>query len=117
MIDFSNEKDYVTFNAGETIFSEGDLGNIMYGVIMGEVELLAGSKYLATVKENEIFGEMVLLDSCQRSATAIAVTDVTLAKVTKESFLEHITEDPSFALKVMATLAGRLRVESKMRSL
>ena len=117
MIDFSNEKDYVTYEAGDTIFLEGDVGEVMYGVTMGEVELLAGTRHLTIVKENEIFGEMVLLDSRQRSATAIAITDVTLAKVTKERFLEHITEDPNFALKVMTTLAGRLRVESKMRDL
>ena len=117
MIDFRDEKDFVTFSAGDTIFSEGDLGNIMYGVVSGEVELLAGRKYLATVRENEIFGEMVLIDSRQRSATAVAVSDVVLAQVTKEIFLGYIGENPKFALKVMSTLAGRLRVESKMRSL
>ncbi len=117
MIDFNDEKDFVTYKDGEVIFREGELGSVMYGVVTGEVELRAGSKYLSTVQENEIFGEMVLLDSRERSATAVAVGDTTLAKVSKERFLECIKHDPSFALKVMGTLAGRLRVESKMRSL
>lgn len=116
MIDFQNEKDFVAYKEGDVIFSEGDLGSIMFGIVTGEVELRAGTKYLATVTENELFGEMVLLDSRERSATAVAVEDTTLAKITKERFLEYIAEDPSFALKVMGTLAGRLRVESKMRS-
>lgn len=116
MIDFQNEKDFVAYKEGDVIFSEGDLGSVMYGIVNGEVELRAGTKYLATVTENEIFGEMVLIDSRERSATAVAMTSTTLAKVTKERFLEYIVEDPSFALKVMGTLAGRLRVESKMRS-
>ena len=117
MIEFQDEKDFVTYKADEIIFNQGELGSVMYGVVKGEVELRAGTKYLSTVQENEIFGEMVLLDSRERSATAVAVKDTTLAKVSKERFLECIKEDPSFALKVMGTLAGRLRVESKMRSL
>lgn len=116
MIDFQDEKHFVTFKANEVIFNEGDLGSVMYIVVSGEVELRAGTKYLSTVKENEIFGEMVLLDSRERSATAVAIVDTTLAQVTKERFLDCLKEDPSFALKVMGTLAGRLRVESKMRS-
>lgn len=116
MIDFQDEKDFVNYKANDVIFSEGELGRVMYGVVKGEVELRAGTKYLSTVGENEIFGEMVLLDNRERSATAVAMRDTTLAKVTKDRFLECIKEDPSFALKVMGTLAARLRVESKMRS-
>lgn len=115
MIDFQNEKDFASYKTGDIVFDEGDLGSVMYGVVSGEVELRAGGKYLASVRENELFGEMVLLDSRQRSATAVAVRDTTLAKITKERFLEYVAKDPSFALKVMGTLAGRLRVESKMR--
>jgi CRP/FNR family transcriptional regulator, cyclic AMP receptor protein len=117
MIDFQNERDFASYRAGDVVFSEGDIGNIMYGVVTGEVELRAGGKYLASVRENELFGEMVLLDSKERSATALAVKDTLLAKITKERFLEYVAHDPSFALRVMATLAGRLRVESKMRTL
>lgn len=117
MIDFQNEKDFISYKTGDIVFDEGDLGSVMYGVVEGEVELRTGGKYLASVRENELFGEMVLLDSRQRSATAVAVRDTTLAKITKERFLEYVGKDPSFALKVMGTLAGRLRVESKMRGL
>lgn len=117
MIDFQNEKDFVAFRPGDIIFSEGDLGSAMYGVVKGEVELRASGKYLSSVRENELFGEMVLLDNRERSATAVAVTTTTLAKITKDRFLEYVARDPSFALRVMATLAGRLRVESKMRNL
>jgi CRP/FNR family cyclic AMP-dependent transcriptional regulator len=116
MIDFQNEKNFVAYKEGDVIFSEGDLGSIMFGIVTGEVELCADTKYLATVTENELFGEMALLDSRERSAIAVAAEDTTLARITKERFLEYIAEDPNFALKVMGTLAGRLRVESKMRS-
>lgn len=117
MINFQNERDFVAYKTGDVIFTEDELGSVMYGVMSGEVELRAGGKYITSIPENELFGEMVLLDSRQRSATAVAITDTTLAKITKERFLEYVSQDPSFALKVMATLASRLRVESKMRSL
>jgi len=89
----------------------------MFGLISGEVELRVNGRYLATIMDNEIFGEMALLDSTDRSASEIAVKPSTLAVITKERFLEMVKENPDFALAVMSTLASRLRVELKLHSI
>lgn len=117
MIDFSVEKDFLSFKKGEEIFTEGEEGEVMYGVINGEIELRANGRYLATILENEIFGEMALLDKGPRSATAVAVRNATVAVIDKERFLQMIKENPDFALQVMSTLAQRLRVELKLHTL
>ena len=54
---------------------------------------------------------MSLIEAAPRSATAIAETDVTLAAVPESAFLFCVGETPDFALKVMRTLARRLRAE------
>ena len=56
---------------------------------------------------------MALIDSRTRSATAVAVTDVTLVPVTEKQFLFLVGHTPFFALKVMRVMAGRLRATNK----
>ncbi len=117
MIDFSLEKEFTSYKKGDQIFTEGDDGDVMFGMVSGEVELRVNGRYLATIMENEIFGEMALLDMAQRSATAIAVKPSTVAVTSKECFLGLVKANPDFALEVMSTLAQRLRVELKLHSI
>jgi CRP/FNR family transcriptional regulator, cyclic AMP receptor protein len=99
--------------AGETIFNEGDIATELYIIHSGRVGIYLGNRLLDTLETNEIFGEMALIDSAPRSATAIATTDVTLTPVSKKQFLALISRTPSFALDVMAVLAQRLRAANR----
>jgi CRP/FNR family cyclic AMP-dependent transcriptional regulator len=117
MIDFSKEKDFSSYKKGDQVFSEGDDGDVMYGLVSGEVELRVNGRYLATIMENEIFGEMALMDNSERSASAIAIKPSTVAVISKDRFLEMVKANPDFALEVMSTLAQRLRVELKLHSI
>ena len=55
---------------GVTIFEKGAHGNCMYFIYSGTVSIHDGAHQLATLSENEIFGELSLLDSETRSASA-----------------------------------------------
>jgi CRP-like cAMP-binding protein len=101
-----------SFKQGETIFREGDSATELFVVESGQVEISSGGRVLATIGENGIFGEMVLIDKQPRSATASAATDVTLVPVTEKQFLYMVSETPHFALNVMRALAGRLRAKN-----
>lgn len=105
-----NEKDVRTFAAGETIFSKGDPGDVMYAVIEGEVDIVAPpDRLLETVPSGGIFGEMALLEHCVRSASAVARTDGRLAAISTDRFNFLVQMTPNFALDVMRTMAERLR--------
>jgi CRP-like cAMP-binding protein len=106
---FRNEIDTKTFQAGETIFEQGDPAEFMYGVVEGEVEIKLGNHVLSTLGPDEVFGEMALVDQTPRSATAVAQTDCKLAIIDHRRFLFLVQETPTFALQVMSTLADRLR--------
>ena len=100
-----------SFKTGETIFKEGDPASELYCIQSGRVGIYLADRLLHTVDANGIFGQMSLIEAAPRSATAIAETDVTLAAVPESAFLFCVGETPDFALKVMRTLARRLRAE------
>ena len=66
-----------SFAKGDTIFREGDQADEFFVVVRGEVEIRSGNRRFETVGQNGIFGEMAMIDESARSATAVALTDVT----------------------------------------
>lgn len=106
--DFARDPSRV-YKAGETVFTEGDDGYVMYVVLEGAVKLSVTGRSVEKVGKGGVFGEMALIDSAPRSATAVAVTDSTLVSVTAERFKTLVQETPGFALEIMRIMASRLR--------
>ncbi len=98
---------------GKTIFREGDRGDEFFIVVRGQVEIRSGERHFETLGPDGIFGEMALIDDSPRSATAVALTDVTLAPIKENQFLFLVQNAPFFALSVMRVLARRLRRQNK----
>jgi CRP/FNR family transcriptional regulator, cyclic AMP receptor protein len=97
------------FASGDTIFSEGDHADEFFVVVRGKVEIRNRSRSLEVLGPKGIFGEMALIDDSPRSATVVALTDVTVAPIKEAQFLFLVKHMPMFALKVMRVLAKRLR--------
>jgi CRP/FNR family cyclic AMP-dependent transcriptional regulator len=115
-IDFFHDVESVrTVAAGETIFEEGDPGDVMYGVQEGTVDILFDGQVIETVGPGGIFGEMALIDREPRCATVVAKTDCRLAAVDESNFLFKTQHNPIFALFVMQVIARRLRRETRIR--
>jgi CRP/FNR family cyclic AMP-dependent transcriptional regulator len=100
------------FKAGEVIFKEGDAATEFFVIQRGKVEIRLGSRLLGTLSDHDIFGEMALIETAPRSATAIAATDVKLVPVGEKQFLFLVSRTPYFALKIMRVLARRLRAQN-----
>jgi CRP/FNR family transcriptional regulator, cyclic AMP receptor protein len=80
-----------TFKAGETIFHAGDPATELYVIQQGRVGIQAGNRLLDTLEGKTIFGEMALVDGAPRSATAVAMTDVTVFQFRRNSFCFSLT--------------------------
>ena len=104
-----NNEDTTTVEPGAVIFREGDPGDVMYAVVEGEVDLDVHGTVVETVGEGGILGELALIDTEPRSATAIARTQVRIAAVDQNRFMFLVHEHPRFALQVMRVMAERLR--------
>jgi len=98
---------------GDLVIEEGAPGDSLYVVLSGELEITKrdGDReiVLASRKAGEAVGEMSLLESTPRSASARAVQPSELLEVSPESFRKVLESSPSTAMTVLRTVAGRLR--------
>lgn len=95
---------------GETIFKEGETGEVMYGLLTGEVDLVVKDKVVETIHAGDVFGEGALVQpSGVRASTAVARTDCSLVYLNQERFLFAIQNTPMFAIEVMRSFSDRLR--------
>jgi hypothetical protein len=99
----------VSYEPGEVICSEGQMGDELYLVIGGRVDVTRGDKTLASLGPGEAFGEMAVLDAEPRSATVTAATDTTVLLIGSEEFYEILHEQVEIAEGVIRMLSARLR--------
>ncbi len=99
----------VTYEDGESIFEEGQLGDALFLVVSGEVRVHRGTREFARLGVGECFGEMAILDSAPRSATVSALDDVDCLKIEREDFYDILGEKPEIAQGVIRVLTARLR--------
>jgi CRP/FNR family transcriptional regulator len=109
------------YQDGEVIIQQGELGNNMFVIQEGQVEVFqereGRSVQLAVLKEGDFFGEMALFDKEVRSATVLASGEVRVLTIDKKTFLRRIHEDPSLAFRIVETLSTRLRELNERYSL
>jgi ATP-binding cassette subfamily B protein len=92
--------DLERFSAGEVIITEGDIGDKLYLIHKGQVqvlgsELAGGQRLLAVLREGDYFGEMALLYDMPRSATIRAITPVRLYSLSKQDFNQLLAPIPA----------------------
>ena len=103
-----------SFRKSDVIFDEGSTGLEMYIIYSGKVRLSTKEPgrelTLATIGPGEFFGEMAVIDSAFRTATAVADEDDTrLVVLDQKKFREVVCEQPAFAMTIMQHLCRRLR--------
>ncbi len=107
---FNTSKEIQIYRAGETIFEIGETGEVMYGIIEGEVNMMLKGDVFETIKAGDVFGEGALVQNPPvRATTAVAKTDCRLAAVDKVHFQFLVQETPLFALEVIRSMSTRLR--------
>jgi len=110
-------KNTTSYKAGTVIFFEGDLGNEMYIIKSGRVEIIKemgeGELVLANLVENEFFGEMALFGDSKRTATVRAVDDSELLVVSKNMLDAQFKKIPEWLVAMTNTIAQRILTTGK----
>ncbi len=102
------------YHKNEVIFREGDSGSQMYVISSGQVDIFklidGEEKFLKSLGEGELFGEMALIDNLPRSASVVAAQDNThLLEIDHALFVYLVGQQPAFALIVLKAMSHRLR--------
>lgn len=100
--------------AGHAIFRDGDPGDSLYVVRSGTVEISVKTStgerlLLETAGPGDFFGELSLLDSGPRTATAEAANDVEMLVLDREGLEAFLRLKPAAAMDLVAATARRLR--------
>jgi len=95
--------------ADTPIFKEGELGNCMYIIFHGAVKIHRDEQALAEFHEKDFFGELSLLDTEARSASATTIEDSFLLKIDQEPFYDLMESRPEVVKGVMKILCQRIR--------
>lgn len=111
-----NEKEVVReqYKAGEYIFFEGDIDYHFYIVESGQVQIFTKDKVgkridIVTVNKSESFGEFAFLERKPRSASAQALTEAVVIRISEKGYEQLLSELPTWANAMLQSFAGRIR--------
>ena len=101
------------YSDGELVIRQGEVGDCMYVVQSGEVEVFKvqgdSEMHLGTMGEGDFFGEMALLDRDVRSASVRSIGETRILKIDKRTFLSQVHADPAMALRIVQKMSQRIR--------
>lgn len=112
-----------TYKPGDFVFFEGDIENHFYIVESGVVNIFTKDNMgkripIVDIVDGESFGEFALISNSPRSASAQAVTDVVLVKVSEEGFKQLMSDLPTWAECMLKSFVDRLQnMTEKIREL
>ncbi len=110
----ANVIDELKVAKGHTLFQAGDPGDSLFIVVTGEIELFikdtVGQKIvLHAAQPGDMFGELAMLDSGPRTATAVALIDSEVLVLDRDDLTLLFQRKPETALHMLASLTGLTR--------
>ena len=111
LLAFTSE--HLEFDAGDTLFRQGDAGDAAYILLDGNADILvdvAGGQTIrvASLGQNDFVGEIAILCDVPRTATVVARSRLVTMRISKDGFFNLVTQFPQIGIEVMHELAARL---------
>jgi CRP/FNR family cyclic AMP-dependent transcriptional regulator len=102
----------LTFEDNDIIFHVGDAADCAFVIMEGAVDILTdtenGPIVELTLQQNQLFGELALLNGVPRNATLRAQGKIKIMKITADMFLTLLTENSAMALDVIRQISNKL---------
>lgn len=99
----------IAMEKDQHIFLKGDTGDSMYIIHSGSVRVHDGGHTLAVLGENDVFGELSLLDAETRSASVSCAADGLLLRISQDPFYEILGENTEVLKGILKTICRRIR--------
>ena len=101
--------DEVSLETGEVLFEAGEVGDSLFVIVSGEVDIVRGGQVIARLGEGECVGEMAALDWEPRSATVRASAATHLVRLERNDLMDLLTDYPELVRSLARVLVERLR--------
>ncbi len=102
----------VAFEDGDIVFNSGDSADFAYVIMEGAVDIITETKtgpiVADTLRQNQLIGELGLLNNATRNATLITNGELRVMKITGEMFFRILRENSDVALDVIRMLSDKL---------
>ena len=108
----------ISMQPGELVFEEDSLGDALYVILDGELEVTkrqgGQDVVLAVRREGEFIGEMSLFEQAPRSASVRTLRESRLLVISQAAFETLLSCSPSAHLTILHTVTSRLRSTESM---
>jgi CRP/FNR family transcriptional regulator, cyclic AMP receptor protein len=101
--------DEITMTAGSVIVDQGQTGREAFVVLDGTVTVKRNGRKINAAGPGAVVGELSLLDHGPRTATVVCETDCELLVIDQRHFRAVLEDVPVIAVKLLASLASRIR--------
>lgn len=105
---------------GTVIYQEGEVGASMAIIVQGSIGVYKNNKLISTLRVGRTFGEMSVIDTQPRSATARAEAETVFLSMDKTDLMTLVNRHPNLAFKIVwnisRALSQRLRLTSSQLS-
>lgn len=102
---------HITFNRGDYLMQERELGNSMFVIVSGKVSVSVhepgGDQVVAELGPGEFVGEMSLITGERRSASVQAKGKVEVVEIGKDALAPALSADPDLARRIAGTIEQR----------
>ncbi|HYM83986.1 MAG TPA: cyclic nucleotide-binding domain-containing protein [Candidatus Dormibacteraeota bacterium] len=99
----------VEFPAGRLIARQGEMGNGLFVIASGHVDVIRDGERLATLVPGEWFGELAVLARAPRVASCVASEPTTCLAIAAWDIEQLLLARPALAIAMLRSLAIRMR--------
>lgn len=97
------------FPTDHTIFNKGDCGDCLYIITSGHIRIHDGEMQLNYLNPGDVFGELALLDSEPRVASATTSGETTLLQLAQQPFFDYMANRLEIARAILRVVTHYLR--------
>jgi hypothetical protein len=104
---FASDVKEIRRASGETIFRKGDLGREMYVVVEGVVKIDKDHRPIAELGKSDLLGEIAIVETGVRTATATATTPTRLLRVDQSLLYDLMADYPEVMPVIVEVVSER----------
>ncbi len=113
--EIADQAELLQFESGKELITQDNVDNDIYFILSGRLSIVVNGREVAIRNSGQYVGEMALIDpSAKRSASAIAIEQTVVAKISEASFYPLANKYPKVWQLTAIEICNRLRQRNRL---